>query len=83
MDSNAIPTCTRPDKKNSRLIRITEVMAITGLSRSYIYALSAAEKFPRSMSLVPGGTSRAWLHSEVIDWVDQRVAERDLEVTNG
>ena len=62
----------------NRLIRIRDVMELTGLSRSYVYALAADGRFPRSISLVPGGTSRAWVYSEVQDWLDERIAERDL-----
>ena len=69
------------DTPQRRLIRIREVRELTGLSRSYIYSLSAEGLFPRSIPLVPGGTARAWLHDEVMDWLEGRVAERDLEVS--
>jgi len=62
-----------------RLIRIKDVMAWSGLSKSYVYALAADGRFPQSISLVPGGTSRAWVYSEVSDWLEQRIAERDRE----
>jgi prophage regulatory protein len=63
----------------TRFIRVGEVKNLTGLSRSYIYALSADGLFPRSVPLVPGGTSRAWVYSEVQDWLNQRVDARALE----
>ena len=66
-------------ERPSRLIRIREVMDLTGLSRSYIYALAADGRFVKSISLVPGGTSRAWVFAEVQDWLDQRIADRDQE----
>lgn len=62
-----------------RLLRMKQVQDMTGLSRSYLYALSASGKFPKSIPLVPGGTSRAWLESDIVQWIDQRIAERDLE----
>lgn len=68
------------DPRHRRFIRIAEVRELTGLSRSYIYSLSAEGLFPRSVPLVPGGTARAWLYNEVIDWLEGRVAERDMEV---
>jgi prophage regulatory protein len=72
-----------PSEPNeTRLIRIGKVMLLTGLSRSYIYFLSAEGRFPKSISLVPGGTSRAWIFSEVINWVEERIAERDQETGN-
>ena len=64
------------DKSDERLIRIQEVKEMTGLSRSYIYALAAKGKFPRSLSLVPNGQSVAWIHSEVSEWIDTRIKER-------
>jgi prophage regulatory protein len=65
------------DTPQRRFIRIKEVRELTGLSRSYIYSLSAEGLFPRSIPLVPGGTARAWLNDEVMNWLEGRVAERD------
>ncbi|WP_372779397.1 helix-turn-helix transcriptional regulator [Litorivivens sp.] len=73
--ANQLPSQIQASK---RLLRIRDVMRITGLSRSYIYALAAQGKFPQSLALVPGGTSRAWLESEVEEWLDERIAARDL-----
>lgn len=65
-----------------RLIRIREVMRLSGLSKSSIYALSAANRFPKSLALVEGGTSRAWVEAEVLDYLKQRIAERNVGVNN-
>lgn len=67
---------------DKRLIRIREVMRLSGLSRSHVYALSSEGRFPKSVPLVPGGSSRAWVAGEVRAWIQQRIAERDQEVTN-
>ena len=64
----------------SRLLRMKQVQAMTSLSRSYIYSLASSGKFPKSISLVPNGASRAWLEAEVQDWIDQRIDARDQEV---
>lgn len=61
------------------LIPVSKVMELTSLSKSYVYALAAKGKFPRSVALVPGGNRKAWLASEVQEWINQRIAERDLE----
>ena len=58
--------------KNVHLLRMKHVQAMTGLSRSYIYGLSSSGKFPKSIPLVPGGTSRAWVESEIQDWIQHR-----------
>ncbi|WP_158141328.1 helix-turn-helix transcriptional regulator [Vibrio furnissii] len=58
-----------------RLIRLKEVLDMTGLSRAYMYKLMAEDKFPKSVSL--GFRSVAWVESELQDWILERVAERD------
>lgn len=63
----------------NKLLRMKQVQEFTGLSRSYIYSLSGTGRFPKSIPLVPGGTSRAWLSSEVQDWISQRISDRGLE----
>jgi prophage regulatory protein len=68
-----------PNYNETRLVRIGEVIRLTGLSRSYIYALAADGLFPKSIPLVPGGTSKAWDYSEIQDWIQQRIAERRQE----
>jgi len=67
---------------NERLIRIKEVAHQTQLSKSYLYKLSGEGQFPKSLSLVPGGTSVAWVESEVQAWIDQRIAQRDGGTSN-
>ena len=52
-------------------------MNVVGLSKSGTYHLAAQGKFPNSIPLVSGGTSVAWLHDEIMDWLEGRVAERD------
>jgi prophage regulatory protein len=61
-----------------KLIRIRSVINVTGLSKSYIYDLSNRGLFPKSIQLVPGGTSVAWIESEIQDWIDSRIQSRDL-----
>ena len=66
-------------RKETRLIRVREVMQLTGISRSYIYSLSRDGLFPPSVPLIPGGVAKAWVYAEVQDWLCERVAERDSE----
>ncbi|MFY3327260.1 helix-turn-helix transcriptional regulator [Vibrio fluvialis] len=56
-----------------RLIRLKEVMAMTGLSRSYVYQLIGKGYFPQSISL--GARAVAWVQSEVQQWIDSRVEQ--------
>ncbi len=62
-----------------KFIRIRSVLELTGLSKSYTYELCSKGLFPKSVHLVPGGTSVAWVKSEVLDWIDSRIQSRDAE----
>ena len=63
-----------------RLIRIKSVTKLTGLSKSYVYQLVTQGFFPKSIQLVPGGTSVAWVEAEIQDWISSRIQARDGEV---
>lgn len=54
-----------------QLVRLPEVKAICGLSRSSIYVLIRAGSFPPSIVLC--GRTRAWVRHEVESWVAQRI----------
>lgn len=58
-----------------KIIRLKEVIAITGLSRSTIYERMSMEEFPHSVNL--GGSAVGWLESEVHAWIENRIIERD------
>ena len=66
--------------KRQKLIRLKSVLMLTGLSRSYIYDLCKRDLFPKSIQLVPGGSSVAWVEQEVLDWIESRIQSRDDEV---
>jgi prophage regulatory protein len=70
------------NKQHHRLIRIKDVMHLTGLSRSCLYAIAGEGKFPRSVSLVHDGASKGWVEAEVQAWIQQRIQERDQETGN-
>jgi prophage regulatory protein len=61
--------------KISKLIKLKDVVAITGLSRSHVYALAQQGLFPKQIKLTE--RSSAWVGSEVQDWIDSRIAQRD------
>jgi len=71
---------TQESNQSKKLIRIRSVVEITGLSKSYIYQLVAKDLFPKSIQLVPGGSSVAWVESEINDWIESRIQSRDGEV---
>lgn len=53
-----------------RIIRLPEVQAATGLSRSSIYAGTANGTFPSQIAL--GARAVGWYEDEVIAWIEQR-----------
>jgi prophage regulatory protein len=53
-----------------RIIRIRDVIALTGLSRSAIYAAIKAGTFPRQVKL--SSRSSGWVRGEVVGWVKER-----------
>ena len=59
----------------NKLIRLKDVMAITGLCRSAIYNNMKDGNFPLSVSI--GTASVAWVEAEVREWVDSRIEARN------
>jgi prophage regulatory protein len=62
-----------------RLIRLKEVLAICGISRSSVYDAIKKGEFPAPIKL--HGRSSAWIKSEILQWVEaciraSRVPER-------
>lgn len=55
-----------------RMLRLRQVLDRVGLSRATIYNRIAAGTFPKAINL--GGQSVGWLESEVIDWLEARIA---------
>ncbi|MBA6264270.1 AlpA family transcriptional regulator [Colwellia sp. Bg11-12] len=62
------------DKQPSDLIRIKEVMSMTGLSRSSIYTQKNKGEFPRPIHLT--SHSIAWVRSEVEQWILDKINNR-------
>lgn len=55
------------------IIRLPEVRARTGLSRSEIYRREALGEFPKRLSL--GARSVGWLSDEIQAWIEARIRE--------
>jgi prophage regulatory protein len=62
-----------------RVLRLAEVEAITGLKHSIIYEKIKHNEFPAPIALT--ASARGWVESEIDDWLDQRIAERDAGTT--
>ena len=65
-----------------KILRMGGVIELCGLSKSHIHSLISQGKFPKGVLIVPGGVAKGWLESEIVEWIEQRVAERDQEVAN-
>jgi prophage regulatory protein len=56
------------------ILRLPQVVAKTGLSRSTLYVLQKHNEFPKAIQL--GGRAVGWLNSEVSQWLAERAAAR-------
>ena len=59
-----------------QILRLTDVIALTGLSRSTIYLRMVQGKFPKKINL--GSRAVGWISSEVNEWIDERIRESRL-----
>lgn len=57
-----------------RFIRRREVQKLTGLGASSIYQLQRMGNFPQSVQISERRV--AWVESEVVEWISQRIADR-------
>ncbi|EGK8717462.1 AlpA family transcriptional regulator [Escherichia coli] len=57
-----------------RLIRMSETIHRTGLSKSSIYDLMAQGRFPKTVRL--GGRAVAFVEDEINHWIEDRIAAR-------
>lgn len=65
----------KPDTNpKEKILRLPDVKARTGLSRSTIYALIGQNKFPHHIPL--GMRCVGWLESEIDEWIVARAASR-------
>ncbi|WP_033924855.1 helix-turn-helix transcriptional regulator [Sphingomonas sp. 35-24ZXX] len=62
----------------TQLIRLPDVIARTGKSRSRIYAEIETGEFPRPVKI--GERAVAWPAADIDGWIAQRIAARDAGV---
>ncbi len=60
------------------IIDLHDVMSLTTLSRSTIYALVKSERFPKPYR-IRGTTRTAWKADEVRRWVEENIEEEGAE----
>jgi prophage regulatory protein len=61
-----------PTDPAARLIRVDQVLKLSAMPKSSLYAAIAAGKFPAPIKL--SERSSAWVLAEVEQWVEQRIA---------
>ena len=61
-------------RDDRRVLRLPEVLALTGLSRSAIYSRMSQGEFPRSVRL--GLRAVGWRAADVYEWISE-LPERD------
>ena len=66
---------------NLRLIRLSDVRKMTGLSRSGIYKYISEDRFPQSVNL--GTRAIGFVEHEVQYWIEQRIENRDTNILSG
>ena len=54
----------------TKILRLPEIISITGLSRSSIYSFIKTSDFPQQVTL--GKRSVGWLAEEIEAWISQR-----------
>lgn len=60
-----------------KVLRLPEVIDMTGLSRMTIYRKEAQGEFPKRRSL--GRNAVGWLEEEINDWIQARPAAKTLK----
>lgn len=58
-----------------KILRLRDVMAVTGLARSTVYDFINNSDFPKPVQL--GDRAVGWVEQEVMTWIEQRVQKRD------
>lgn len=61
----------RFENSKKKLIRLPVVLDRVGYSRSRIYELIKAQKFPKPVKL--GARASAWVEEEVDEWINSRI----------
>ena len=64
-----------------RIIRLSEVLKMTGLGRSTMYKYVSEDTFPKPVPL--GERCVGWVESEVLDWIADKIEARNKLACNG
>ena len=59
-------------KRSKRILRWPQVAERIPLSKSYVYALQAQGKFPKTVKLIEGGRGSGYWEHEIDQWIEER-----------
>lgn len=68
-------------KNNERLLRLEEVSYKVGISQSCIRSKMKKGEFPQCIHI--SSTQVAWLESEINEWIQEKVQEREEKLKKG
>jgi len=57
---------------SEQILKLPEVIKMSGLARSTIYKLISEDRFPKQIKLTK--FSSGWIKSEIDCWIDERIA---------
>jgi prophage regulatory protein len=60
-----------------RILRLRQVLELTGFSRSTLYLYIQHQQFPAQVRLGPNMVG--WVEDEVLDWIRGRIQVRNTE----
>lgn len=67
---------SNPSSEDDYFLRLPQVLAKTGLSRSALFRMAAKGDFPRPLKI--GARASAWSHAEISRWMAARLASRPI-----
>ena len=69
---NERPTCIILLRGSTHFFFLSQVVEMTGMGKTFIYARISDGTFPKQIQL--GSRSVVWNEREVIDWMNQQIA---------
>lgn len=67
--------------ETDRLMRMPDVINMTGLPRSTIYLKMKSNEFPQQVKI--SSRSVAWIESEIQSWINNSVSKRNMFMGGG
>ena len=62
------------NRAQPRFLRLAEVLEMTGMGKTFIYARMEDGTFPKQIQL--GSRSVVWNEEEVINWMEDQISSR-------